>query len=147
MTNHVELFEDLVRVETRLWNALDLELVREHGVALAWVLPLRVLASAPGSRVVDLAADIGISQGGASKLVDRLVGAGLVVRDIDHSDRRASRLRLTPRGRRTARACSRTSEEWLAQRFGDTLGRAATAQLSALVKAMEEHDHAEVDAR
>ena len=136
MTNTLELFEDLVRVETRMWNQLDLALKEEHGVALAWVLPLRVLASAPGSRVVDLAQDIGISPGGASKLVDRLVAAGLVARDVDEADRRSSRLHLTPVGRRTTDACSRTGERWMAERFGGALGRTGTAELGALVGAL-----------
>jgi DNA-binding MarR family transcriptional regulator len=147
MTEHVDLFEDLVRIETQLWNELDLMLLQAHGVSLAWVFPLRVLARAPGSRVVDLAHDIGISPGGASKLVDRLVSAGLAARDVDAADRRTSRLTLTRQGRRITQACSRTSEEWLAARFGDALGSAGTAELSVLVGALRAHDGTEVGAR
>ena len=94
MTDHLRLFEDLVRLETRLWNQLDVALKDTGGVSLAWLLPLRVLDAAPGSRVLDLAQEIGISPGGASKLVDRLVDAGLVLRAPDETDRRASRLHL-----------------------------------------------------
>ena len=147
MSEHVELFEDLVRIETQLWNELDLMLQQEHGVALAWVLPLRLLARAPGSRVIDVAHDIGISPGGASKLVDRLVTAGLAARDVDPADRRTSRLTLTARGRRITQACSRTSEEWLEARFGDALGSAGTAELSVLVGALRTHHGTEVGAR
>ena len=147
MTNPLEVFEDLVRVETRLWNRLDLVLKQEHEVGLGWVLPLRMLATAPGSRVVDLAQDIGISPGGASKLVDRLVAAGLVARDADEADRRSSRLHLTRLGRRTAKTCSRTSERWMAQRFGDALGESGTAELGVLVGALLAHGRSEVGAR
>jgi DNA-binding MarR family transcriptional regulator len=136
MTDHLRLFEDLVRLETSLWNQLDVALKDTGGVSLAWLLPLRALDAAPGGRVLDLAQEIGISPGGASKLVDRLVDAGLVSRAPDESDRRASRLHLTPDGRRAASAGSATSEQWLRRWFGEALGASATAQLSLLASAL-----------
>ena len=136
MTDHLMLFEDLVRVETRLWNELDRALQDSQGVSLAWLLPLRVLDTAPGSRVHDLAADIGISPGGASKLVDRLVAADLVSREVDETDRRASRLTLTRAGRRTTRAAAKAAGEWLQTRFDQTLGQEATTDLADLLGAL-----------
>jgi DNA-binding MarR family transcriptional regulator len=132
MTDHLLLFEDLVRLETSLWNQLDVALKDAEGLTLAWLLPLRVLDAAPGSRVLDLAQVLGISPGGASKLVDRLVGAGLVSRAPDQDDRRASRLHLTPEGRRAASAGSATSEQWLERWFGERLGVPATTRLAGL---------------
>jgi DNA-binding MarR family transcriptional regulator len=133
MTDHLLLFEDLVRLETSLWNQLDLALKDADGLTLATLLPLRVLDAAPGGRVLDLARVIGISPGGASKLVDRLVEAGLVSRAPDEDDRRASRLHLTPNGRRAVAAGSATSEQWLQRWFSEALGASATAQLGSVL--------------
>ncbi|WP_076262004.1 MarR family winged helix-turn-helix transcriptional regulator [Intrasporangium flavum] len=133
MTSHLELFDDLVRVETYLWNDLDRALKIGDHPSLAWLTPLRVLQKAPGSRVHDLAADIGISPGGASKLVDRLVAAGLVSREADEEDRRASRLRLTPEGRRATRAGAAAAARWLADRFDTALGAGPTQDLASLL--------------
>jgi DNA-binding MarR family transcriptional regulator len=129
----VRVFETLVRVETRLWNQLDRALIDKHGIALAWLIALRVVHASPGSRVQDLAEDLDISPGGASKLADRLVTAGLVQRAADDSDRRVSRLRLTARGRRLLRACSETSDVWLAHRLGDALGPDGVGKLESLL--------------
>jgi DNA-binding MarR family transcriptional regulator len=136
MTDHLALFDDLVRVETRMWNALDDALKNDHGLSLGWFFALRRLHANPDSRVLDLADDIGISPGGASKLVDRLVAAGLVARGADENDRRASRLSLTPAGRRATRAASVTSEKWLSRWFEEALGDAAPAELASLVAAL-----------
>ena len=136
MTENMRIFESLVRVETRLWNQLDRVLVDEHGLSLAWLFALRVVQAAPGSRVQDLAEDLDISPGGASKLVDRLVIAGLVSRATDDSDRRVSRLRLTPRGRRVARKASQASEQWVSKRFGEALHPPGAEQLGELLGAL-----------
>lgn len=135
----LRIFEALVRIETRLWNQLDRTLTAEHGVSLGSLVALRVMQSAPGDRVQHLAESIDISPGGASKLVDRLVVAGLVDRSGDDSDRRASRLRLTARGRRVAKDASRTSEEWLRERFAGALGPRGTQELESLLGSLSAH--------
>lgn len=139
MTDHLELFDDLVRVETHLWNELDRVLKSEHHVPLAWLTPLRVIQKAPDCRVNDVAAEIGISPGGASKLTDRLVAAGLVSRAVDEGDRRASRLRLTPKGRRATSDGSAAATGWLADRFDTALGAAPTQDLASLLGRVRAH--------
>lgn len=133
MVENLPIFETLVRAETRLWNQLDAQLRDRHGLSLASLVALRVLQAAPGSRVQDLAEEIDISPGGASKVVDRLVAAGLVQRAADDADRRVSRLRLTPRGRRAVRQGSTMSEEWLSERFTQALGLRGTDDLASLL--------------
>ncbi|HET7278112.1 MAG TPA: MarR family transcriptional regulator [Dermatophilaceae bacterium] len=133
MTENLRMFEALVRVETRLWNQLDGTLSDRYGLSLAWLVALRVLQAEPGSRVQDLAEEIDISPGGASKVVDRLVSAGLVERAADDADRRVSRLSLTPRGRRVVQQGSKLSEEWLSERFGQALGPHGTEDLASLL--------------
>jgi MarR family transcriptional regulator, multiple antibiotic resistance protein MarR len=116
MTTHLDLFEQLVRAETRLWNQLDRQLASE-GTPLGWFAALRVVAATSGCRVSDLAQVLDISQGGASKLVDRLVAAGLLARTVDPADRRASRLALTREGDADVERCEGIAEEWLGETF------------------------------
>lgn len=61
-----------------------------------------------------------------------LFDAGLVSRTPDENDRRASRLHLTPDGRRASAAGSATSEQWPQGWFSDALGDSTTARLSVL---------------
>ena len=137
MTENLQLVEHLVRVQTRLWNQLDQVLLADHQVSMARLVALRVLQTTPGSRVQDLAEDIAISPGGASKLVDRLVAAGLVDREIDVDDRRVSRLRLTAPGRRAGRDGSRRAEAWLVSRFGPVIAGAGGDQLEAMLDRLD----------
>jgi DNA-binding MarR family transcriptional regulator len=122
MRDRLHVVEQLVRVETRLWNQLDRALSAQQGLSLAQLVALRILDRTPGSRVQDLALEIDISPGGASKFADRLVAAGLVERSTDTTDRRASRLQLTSKGREALREAVRVSEAWLDERFADELG-------------------------
>ena len=137
VTENLQLVEHLVRVQTRLWNQLDRVLLADQQVSLAWLVALRVLQTTPGSRVQDLAADIDISPGGASKLVDRLVAAGLVDREIDADDRRVSRLRLTVQGRRAVRDGSRRAETWLIDRIGPVLAGSDGDELATLLGVLD----------
>ncbi len=137
MTENLQLVEHLVRVQTRLWNQLDRVLLADQQVSMAWLVALRVLQTTPGSRVQDLAADIDISPGGASKLVDRLVAAGLVDREIDADDRRVSRLRLTVQGRRAVRDGSRRAETWLTDRIGPVLAGSDGDVLATLLDVLD----------
>ena len=58
------------------------------------------LARTPGERLrmCDVAAQTGLSPGGLTRSMDRLVAAGLVVREACPDDRRASYAHLTERG-------------------------------------------------
>ncbi len=136
MTENLPLVEHLVRVQTRLWNQLDRALQAQGQVSLAWLMALRMLADAPGSRVQDLAEHVDISPGGASKLVDRLVGAGLVDRARDPEDRRVSRLRLTASGRIATDDGSRRAEGWLTGRLGPTISQTHAQRLGTLLDSL-----------
>lgn len=58
---------------------------------------LTIAADGP-RRVGALADDLGVNQSNASRIVDRLVGQGLVRRTQDREDGRASLVALTPNG-------------------------------------------------
>jgi len=89
----------LVRYEVSLWSAIDQELARGDEINLGQLHALRVVDRYDGRlRVQDLRAEIGITVGAASKLVDRLERDGLVTRGENPSDRRSSLIALTPAG-------------------------------------------------
>lgn len=56
------------------------------------------LSRNPGSSLSSVAEHLGIARPTASALVDRLVRRGLIHRDTDPSERRRTRLTLTPEG-------------------------------------------------
>src|ERR1700684_3131227 len=95
-----DLFSELVRLETELWNAVEDRVRAEHGVALGSQEEMRVIAPQPGCRVQDIAAALSITVGGVSKIVDRLEAAGYCARRANPADRRASIIELTTSGDR-----------------------------------------------
>jgi DNA-binding MarR family transcriptional regulator len=93
------LFDDVVRVEIELWDAVDARLRSEVGLTVGRFQAMRVIASGDGLRVQDLAARMAVTVGGVSKLVDRIEAAGHCVRKPHPADRRSSLIELTPAGR------------------------------------------------
>jgi DNA-binding MarR family transcriptional regulator len=67
---------------------------------LAWFEMLAAIAAADGERMKmgDLAEALVITRGGLTKLVDRLVKAGLIERTFCETDRRVSYATLLPAG-------------------------------------------------
>lgn len=92
------IFADLVRVETRLYNAVSARLREQQGLSLGQFEFLEIIDRVPGCRVLDIVGEIAITVGAVSKAVDRLVAAGWCLREPHPQDRRSSVLRLTPQG-------------------------------------------------
>ncbi len=114
--NRIEWLSDLVHLEIVLWNRIDSRLRDEHDLPLAFFWPLYVVERSSGGslRVGEVATALGTTVGGASKIVDRIEGAGLLRRESDPADRRASRVTLTDAGRRKLSAASETYEAEMA---------------------------------
>jgi DNA-binding MarR family transcriptional regulator len=97
--SHVtSIFTDLVRVETRLYNAVSARLRAEQGLGLGQFEFLEIIDRVPGCRVLDIVGELAITVGAVSKAVDRLVAAGWCLRVAHPQDRRSSVLRLTSEG-------------------------------------------------
>jgi DNA-binding MarR family transcriptional regulator len=94
-----QVFDDLVRLETDLWNAVDARLRNETGVPLGTFNLLLVLEDTEACRVNDIAERLAITVGGASQAVDRIEQKGLCKRQQDSADRRSSIVSLTPLGK------------------------------------------------
>ncbi|MEV3854151.1 MarR family winged helix-turn-helix transcriptional regulator [Streptomyces sp. NPDC050095] len=98
MSHVTPVFLDLVRVETRLYNAVGARLRAEQGLTLGQFEFLQIIDRVDGCRVLDIVGELAITVGAVSKAVDRLVAAGWCVRVAHPQDRRSSVLRLTPEG-------------------------------------------------
>lgn len=134
-------FSDLVRCETRLYNALNDRLRERHGIVTSQFEALRYLRDHPGTRVADVAAEFAIGIGSTSKVIDRLEARGWVERQQNPADRRSSLLTLTDDGRRLVDAAEGTFGERLAELIADTPGTppitAAAGALARLRSALE----------
>ncbi|GHB32457.1 transcriptional regulator [Streptomyces xanthochromogenes] len=134
-------FADLVRCETRLYNALNERLRQQHGIVTSQFEFLRFLRECPGCRVADLAAEFAIGVGATSKGIDRLEKQGWMVRRANPEDRRSSLLELTEDGSRLLAAAEKTFATGLKELLEGALGSSATAAaaqaLSELRSALE----------
>jgi DNA-binding MarR family transcriptional regulator len=95
-----QVFDDLVRFETELWNAVDARLRSEAGVPLGTFNLLLVVESVDACRVNDIAQQLAITVGGASQAVDRIEQKGLCKRQHDSADGRSSIISITALGSR-----------------------------------------------
>jgi DNA-binding MarR family transcriptional regulator len=137
------LFVDLVRVETRLYNAIDERLRSTHGLTLGQHQFLQIIERRTTTRVYDIVSEVAITVGAASKAVDRLEAAGWCTRSANPADRRSSLLALTPRGSELLAAATPTLEDELEARVVGVVDSPVLAQvagaLAALRAALEEH--------
>lgn len=120
-------FSDLVRCETRLYNALNDRLRAGHGIVTSQFEFLSYLRDHSAARVADLAAEFAIGIGATSKAADRLEQQGWVRRQPNPDDRRSSLLSLTDDGSRLVEEAEATFRATLAELVGGTLDGAAVA--------------------
>jgi DNA-binding MarR family transcriptional regulator len=108
--DRIQWLSDLIRLEIVLWDHIDARLRLEHNLPLVYFESLYFIMQAPDKRlrVGDLAEALRVTVGGTSKLVDRIERSGLIRREPDPTDRRASRVALTSEGERLAIAASKT---------------------------------------
>jgi len=98
LTDLRQVYDDLVRFETMLWNTVDDRLQSECGTSLASLNLMLIIKATPRCRVQDIAQALAITVGGTSQAVDRAEAAGWCVRRSNPSDRRSSIVELTEAG-------------------------------------------------
>ncbi|OHV29122.1 MULTISPECIES: MarR family winged helix-turn-helix transcriptional regulator [Pseudofrankia] len=145
-TEVTQLFIDLVRVETRLYNAVDARLRAAHGLTAGQYQLMQIISERDTCRVLDLVQETAITVGAASKAVDRLEAAGWCRRAANPDDRRSSLLSLTPAGSGLLAQARPTFEEEVAARVvgvvtGPALQQTAIS-LAALRFSLERHQRA-----
>jgi DNA-binding MarR family transcriptional regulator len=135
----MDFFETLVRYEVGLWDAVDGALRKGGFVSAAQHHALTILdRHGDAARVLDVSAEIGITVGAASKLVDRLERGGLVERRPHPTDGRSSLISLTALGSTSLAAATAARSEVLAELLDPA---AAEAALRAIVVLQDRLDH------
>jgi MarR family transcriptional regulator, organic hydroperoxide resistance regulator len=123
------LFSELVRLETELWDAVEGRLRANHGITLPFFEFMQIISRHPNCRVQDIAAELSITVGGTSKIVDRIEAAGYCARHANPSDRRSSILALTPAGKRLLPKITAAVDDELDARLSSALSGRSLAEL------------------
>ena len=135
------LFHELIRFETELWNAVDARLRADCDLPLSRYEPMRVISRRSPCRVQDIADELSITVGGASKLVDRIQAAGHCRRRPHPDDKRSSLIELTPAGRQMLTAATAAFEDELHNRLGEALPAASLQQFGITLAALRSAGH------
>jgi len=125
------LFTELIRYETELWNGVDARLRADVDLPLSRFEPMQIMAHTPACRVNDIADELAITIGGASKLVDRIEASGHCARRANPCDGRSSIIELTTAGRDLIAKAAESFEDELALRLGSATSAALLDQFSA----------------
>ncbi len=137
----VPVFNDLIRLETELWNVVEARLRRDHDLALSWFEPMQVIDQTPGCRVIDIADALSITIGGTSKLMDRIENAGWCERSPNPNDGRSSTIQLTRPGRQLLAAARRTFDHEVGRRLGATLSANELQRFAVTVRKLRSSIH------
>ena len=122
-----------VRVHERLLQSAGVRLDRAAAAAL-----YKLHVHGDATRITALAEMLGVDAPTVTRKIQQLERDGLVVRHADPDDGRASRIALTPAGRRTLERVLKARRAWLEgllegwddedlARFGSLLGRFSTS--------------------
>ncbi len=135
------VFNDLIRLEIELWNAVDARLKREFGLPLTHFEPMSVMDRLPNCRVYDIASELGITTGGTSKLVDRIEASGYCRRLPNPEDRRSSLLELTAEGNRMFAEAGKAFDDELERRLGAAVPERTLRQFGATLTRLRAGGH------
>lgn len=141
MTDLKRVFNDLIRFGTELWNAVEARLKAEFDLPLTHFEPMSVIDRLPDCRVYDIAAELSITTGGASKLVDRIEASGYCRRRPNPADRRSSLIELTPGGRRLLTKAEAVFEEELERWLGTAVPERTLRQFAATLTRLRAAGH------
>jgi DNA-binding MarR family transcriptional regulator len=130
MTNLEQVFSELVRWETELWNAADARLRADFNLPLSRYEPMRVIERRGSCRVNDIATELVITIGGTSKLIDRIEASGHCRRRPNPEDGRSSIIELTPSGKRLLAKAKLALDDELTAHLGAVLSPRALQQFA-----------------
>jgi DNA-binding MarR family transcriptional regulator len=130
----------ICQVHDRITRRVDSALHRQHDLSLTGFEALRRIAETPGERASmgEVADALGLSRPGVTSTVNRLVAAGLVLRERGGTDKRLLHARLTEAGREKVREAARTHDELIAHLL-TLLGDDAAVVTDALARVSAAH--------
>ena len=118
----VEQWRELIARKTRIWNALETELDKRHGLSASEFEVMDQLAEfdcAHLPRVQELALHCPVTQSALSRMIGRLEGQNLVFRKLCDLDRRGVYVGLTDEGLERLTAARHTHRSVLAAELPD----------------------------
>lgn len=132
-------FEAVLRLATtnaRIVREVETRIGGHHGLGFSELRLLRALAAASGQRLrpTDLAAELEITASGVTRAILPLEKRGIVKRESDPQDARASRLTLTAAGKTLADQASATAAETTAK----LMRRLSVGQIKQLERLLTE---------
>ena len=123
----------LLNCSVKMENLLSQRLRKEFKTSLSRFDVLAQLERFPdGLTMSDLSRQLIVSNGAITGLVDKLMTAGLVIRQGDPRDRRSVIVRLTRKGRESFLRMARRHEEWVVSILGDLSTEAQSELLQNL---------------
>jgi MarR family transcriptional regulator, organic hydroperoxide resistance regulator len=134
-----ELFNDLIRFEIEIWNAIDARLKNDCNLPLTHLEPMLIIDRLPGCRVYDIANQLGITTGGTSKLVDRIEASGYCRRLPNPVDRRSSVLELTAAGRSMIAQAGEAFDDELQHWLGSAVPERTLRQFAGTLTRLRRH--------
>jgi MarR family transcriptional regulator, 2-MHQ and catechol-resistance regulon repressor len=138
--DRIRLMGLIVRTHRRLTDSLGRELEQNVGIPLVFFDVLINVGGAPNRRLTmsRLSSDVALTTGGVTRLVDRMVEAGLVARENCPSDRRSIYVVLTPEGQAVLERAIAAHIDGIDRHLVAHLGAGDRAALEvALVKVLE----------
>lgn len=119
----VELWETLLRVHAAVTPVLADVVESETGLPLSWYDVLLELTRTENGRLrmQDLGERVVLSRSRVSRVVDEMVAEGLVAKQADPADGRATLASLTTSGRRAIRRAAPIYLRGIAEHFGDQI--------------------------
>lgn len=124
-----------LRAHADLVGVMDARLRAETGLPLQWYDVLTQIAASPGPTTMhELGDRVLLSQSGLSRLVARMVDAGLVSRTPSERDRRVVELSITPVGRSRLRTARAVQAQQVRELFADRMDDSEAAVVLAVLR-------------
>src|ERR1700685_3459555 len=125
----------LMRIQSRVLDAVELDLKKAGFPPLAWYEALLELSRAPSGemRPVELEKQMLIPQYSTSRLIDRLVEEGLAARRECRSDKRGQFVEITEAGRELQKKMWNAYSAAIEKHVGSKLSDAVAAKLCGLL--------------
>lgn len=136
----ITAFGMLLEAHAAVTGAVNRELEATAGMPITWFEVLLRLSRSPGQRLrmSDLAGQVGLSHSGLTRLVDRLLVAGLIQREACPDDRRGAFAVLTGAGGEALEAALAGHLESIERHLAAPLGPEGMTALTDLLRTVRD---------
>jgi DNA-binding MarR family transcriptional regulator len=129
----------LLQAGLRSLDKVERDVQEQAGLPLAWFEVLSFLHEVERRRMSELADNLLLSRGGATRLIARMEEAGLVVREVPPDDRRATFAVITDDGRAAFERARPVQIASVERHFGTAVDDEEAAAVSAMCRRVLTH--------